>query len=56
MYFFLILSGDALFNFPAYQTVRSWSVGAPAFLYSFEHTGNLTKGSHFLPGLALTRK
>ncbi|XP_034828384.1 cocaine esterase [Maniola hyperantus] len=48
-------TGDALFNFPAYQSVREWSAGAPAFLYSFEHMGNLTKGSHFLPGLALTQ-
>ncbi|XP_032515898.2 carboxylesterase 5A [Danaus plexippus] len=49
-------TGDALFNFPAYQSVREWSAGAPAFLYSFEHLGNLTRGSHFLPGLALTQR
>ncbi|XP_023943805.1 carboxylesterase 3 [Bicyclus anynana] len=48
-------TGDALFNFPAYQSVKEWSAAAPAFLYSFEHVGNLTKGSHFLPGLALTQ-
>ncbi|XP_049870654.1 carboxylesterase 4A [Pectinophora gossypiella] len=49
-------TGDALFNFPAYQSVREWSAGAdsPAYLYSFEHLGNLTRGSHFVPGLALT--
>ncbi|XP_053605942.1 carboxylesterase 5A [Plodia interpunctella] len=46
-------TGDALFNFPAYQSVRAWSLGAPSFLYSFEFVGNLTKGSHFLPGVAL---
>ncbi|XP_045449049.1 pyrethroid hydrolase Ces2e [Melitaea cinxia] len=48
-------TGDALFNFPAYQSVREWSTGSPAFLYSFEHVGNLSKGSHFLPGLAITQ-
>ncbi|XP_037303127.1 acylcarnitine hydrolase [Manduca sexta] len=47
-------TSDALFNLPAYQSVRAWSSGGPAYLYSFEHVGNLTKGSHFLPGLALT--
>lgn len=46
-------SADALFNFPAYQSVRAWSSNAPAYLYSFEHLGNLTRGSHFLPGVAL---
>ncbi|XP_047531507.1 carboxylesterase 5A [Vanessa atalanta] len=48
-------TGDALFNFPAYQSVKEWSTGAPAFLYSFEHVGNLSKGNHFLPGLAITQ-
>ncbi|XP_028026249.1 carboxylesterase 3 [Bombyx mandarina] len=47
-------TGDALFNFPAYQSVRQWSAGGPAYLYSFEYVGNLSKGSYFLPGLALT--
>ncbi|KAJ2947375.1 hypothetical protein O0L34_g17142 [Tuta absoluta] len=47
-------TGDALFNLPAYESVRAWSEGSPAYLYSFEHLGNLTRGSHFLPGLALT--
>lgn len=47
-------TGDALFNFPAYQTVQQWGNQGSAFLYSFEHVGNLSKGSHFLPGLALT--
>ncbi|KAM3967092.1 carboxylesterase clade H, member 1 [Aphomia sociella] len=46
-------TGDALFNFPAYQSVKEWATGAPSYLYSFEFTGNLTKGSHFLPGVAL---
>ncbi|XP_013161548.1 PREDICTED: carboxylesterase 3 [Papilio xuthus] len=49
-------TSDALFNFPAYQTVRAWGAGSPAFLYSFEHAGNLTKGNHFLPGIALTQE
>ncbi|CAK1543895.1 unnamed protein product [Leptosia nina] len=48
-------TGDALFNFPAYQSVREWSAGAPALMYSFEHVGNLSKGSHFIPGIALTQ-
>ncbi|CAG4934115.1 unnamed protein product [Parnassius apollo] len=48
-------TGDALFNFPAYQSVRAWSTGSPAYLYSFEHVGNLSKGSHFLPGVPLTQ-
>ncbi|KOB65466.1 Carboxylesterase [Operophtera brumata] len=47
-------TGDALFNFPAFATVKSWSTGGDAFLYSFEHVGNLSKGSFFLPGMALT--
>nr|WGO51728.1 putative antennal esterase CXE32 [Ectropis grisescens] len=46
-------TGDALFNFPAYQTVNAWSGGGSAFLYSFEHVGNLSKGAYFLPGVPL---
>lgn len=46
-------TADALFNFPAYHSVSLWSKAAPAFLYSFEHKGNLTKGGHFLPGVPL---
>ncbi|XP_059053509.1 carboxylesterase 5A [Achroia grisella] len=46
-------TGDALFNFPAYQSVKEWATGAPSYLYSFEFVGNLTKGSHFLPGVIL---
>ncbi|KAF9790244.1 hypothetical protein SFRURICE_010904 [Spodoptera frugiperda] len=49
-------TGDALFNFPAYQSVQKWSSGGDAFLYSFEHVGNLSKGWHFLPGVALAEK
>lgn len=49
-------TGDALFNFPAYQSVQKWSSGGHAFLYSFEHVGNLSKGWHFLPGVALAEK
>ncbi|XP_047504914.1 fatty acyl-CoA hydrolase precursor, medium chain [Pieris napi] len=48
-------TGDALFNFPAYQSVKEWSAGAPALMYSFEHVGNLSKGYHFVPGIALTQ-
>nr|AQY62718.1 carboxylesterase [Cnaphalocrocis medinalis] len=49
-------TGDALFNFPAYKSVQEWSSGAPAFLYSFEFVGNLTKGSYFLPGVPLAEE
>ncbi|KAJ0177681.1 hypothetical protein K1T71_006554 [Dendrolimus kikuchii] len=47
-------TGDALFNFPAYETVQQWGSQGSALLYSFEYLGNLSKGSYFLPGLALT--
>lgn len=50
----LIVLADALFNLPAYKSVEAWSSAAPAYLYSFEHVGNLSRGSHFLPGSALT--
>lgn len=50
------ITADALFNFPAYQSVSLWRKGAPAYLYSFEHAGNLTKGAHFLPGVPLAGK
>lgn len=49
-------TGDALFNLPAYQSVKQWSSGGKAFLYSFEHVGNLSKGWHFLPGVPLAEK
>ncbi|CAB3235416.1 unnamed protein product [Arctia plantaginis] len=49
-------TGDALFNLPAYQSVQQWSSGGKAFLYSFEHVGNLSKGWHFLPGVPLAEK
>ncbi|CAH0399091.1 unnamed protein product [Chilo suppressalis] len=50
------VTGDALFNFPAFKSVKDWSQAAPAYLYSFEFNGNLTKGSHFLPGVALAEE
>ncbi|XP_026746804.1 liver carboxylesterase 4-like isoform X2 [Trichoplusia ni] len=49
-------TGDALFNFPAYQSVEKWSSGGEAYLYSFEHIGNLSKGWNFLPGVALAER
>ncbi|XP_028161955.1 liver carboxylesterase 2-like [Ostrinia furnacalis] len=49
-------TGDALFNLPAFKSVQEWSSGAPAFLYSFEFVGNLTKGSYFLPGVPLAEE
>ncbi|XP_075976005.1 acylcarnitine hydrolase [Anticarsia gemmatalis] len=49
-------TGDALFNLPAYQSVKQWNNGGKAFLYSFEHVGNLSKGWHFLPGVPLAEK
>lgn len=45
---------DALFNLPALVTAKSWSKVAPAYLYSFEYSGEAkTRGSAFLAGLPL---
>lgn len=40
-----------LFNLPAFLTVQEWGKFAPSLLYSFEYSGNNTRGSHFLNGL-----
>lgn len=48
---------DALFNLPALATARAWSKVAPAYLYSFEYSGEAKiRGSAFLPGLPLVSK
>lgn len=45
---------DALFNLPALATARAWSKVAPAYLYSFEYSGETkTRGAAFLSGLPL---
>lgn len=45
---------DALFNLPALVTTKSWSKVAPAYLYSFEYSGETKmRGSAFLAGLPL---
>lgn len=45
---------DALFNLPTLVTAKAWSKVAPAYLYSFEYTGQAKiRGSSFLNGLPL---
>lgn len=45
---------DALFNLPALLTTQLWAKLAPAYLYSFEHTGkSANRGSTFLNGLPI---
>lgn len=45
---------DALFNLPAVVTAKAWSKVAPAYLYSFEYSGEAKmRGSAFLSGLPL---
>ncbi|XP_060525790.1 carboxylesterase 4A-like isoform X2 [Cylas formicarius] len=46
------VTGDALFNVPAFLTAQFWK-GAPAFLYSFEHIGKMNRGSSFLKGIPI---
>ncbi|XP_050296875.1 carboxylesterase 4A [Anthonomus grandis grandis] len=46
------VTSDALFNVPAFLTAQFWK-GASTFLYSFEHKGNMNRGSSFLRGLPL---
>lgn len=48
------VTGDALFNVPAFLTADAWTRGgSPAFLYRFEHAGRRRKGQFFLKGLPL---
>lgn len=48
---------DALFNLPVLVTAKAWSKVAPAYLYSFEYSGEAkTRGSAFLAGLPLVSK
>lgn len=45
---------DALFNLPTLVTAKAWSKVAPAYLYSFEYSGETKmRGSAFLTGLPL---
>ncbi|KAJ8925837.1 hypothetical protein NQ315_009689 [Exocentrus adspersus] len=45
------VTGDVLFNLPAFLTVNQWCKnGAPTYLYSFEHSGKRQKGGVFLKG------
>lgn len=48
------MSGDALFNLPAFLTAELWSKsGAPAYMYRFEHSGRAKKANAFLRGLPI---
>ena len=44
---------DAVFNVPAFMTVKNWSKKSKAFLYSFDHNSKLGFGKAFLDGLPL---
>uniref|UniRef100_A0A1A9ZJ64 COesterase domain-containing protein n=1 Tax=Glossina pallidipes TaxID=7398 RepID=A0A1A9ZJ64_GLOPL len=44
---------DILFNLPAVLTTQVWSQIAPAFMYSFEYNGTVSKGINFLRGLPI---
>lgn len=42
---------DAIFNVPAFLTVKNWSKKSRAFLYSFDHGSRSGFGKDFLDGL-----
>ncbi|XP_001605713.1 liver carboxylesterase 1 [Nasonia vitripennis] len=44
---------DAIFNVPAFLTVKNWSKKTKAFLYSFDHQSKHGFGKDFLGGLPL---
>jgi hypothetical protein len=44
---------DAIFNVPAFLTVRNWSKKSKAFLYSFDHDSRKGFGKDFLAGLPI---
>ncbi|XP_055372024.1 carboxylesterase 5A [Condylostylus longicornis] len=44
---------DVLFNLPAVLSAENWSKVAPAYLYSFDFKGNVSKGINFLRGLPI---
>ena len=44
---------DAIFNVPAFLTVKNWSNKTKAFLYSFDHQNGHGFGKDFLGGLPL---
>ncbi|XP_014219967.1 liver carboxylesterase 1-like [Copidosoma floridanum] len=44
---------DAIFNVPAFLTVKNWSKKTKAFLYSFDHHSTKGFGNDFLQGLPI---
>lgn len=44
---------DAIFNVPAFLTVKNWSKKTKSYLYSFDHESKMSFGSDFLHGLPL---
>lgn len=45
---------DVLFSLPLFIAAQSWSKYAPAYIYSFEHVGNVSSsGKRFLAALPL---
>ncbi|XP_040150855.1 carboxylesterase 5A [Anopheles arabiensis] len=47
---------DAVFNLPAVVSAQTWSKSSKAFIYSFEHRSDSTKGRDFLAGLPIVAK
>lgn len=47
---------DAVFNLPAVVSAQAWSKSSKAFIYSFEHRSDSTKGRDFLAGLPIVAK
>lgn len=46
------VTGDALFNAPAFITTQLWSKNGKTFFYSFEHNAGKNFGQDFLGGLS----
>uniref|UniRef100_A0A182R0P7 Carboxylesterase type B domain-containing protein n=1 Tax=Anopheles farauti TaxID=69004 RepID=A0A182R0P7_9DIPT len=47
---------DAVFNLPAVVSAQAWSKSSKAFIYSFEHRSDNTRGRDFLSGLPIVAK
>ncbi|XP_035894929.1 cocaine esterase [Anopheles stephensi] len=47
---------DAVFNLPAVVSAQAWSKSSKAFMYSFEHRSDNTRGRDFLTGLPIVAK
>uniref|UniRef100_A0A182RNA3 Carboxylesterase type B domain-containing protein n=1 Tax=Anopheles funestus TaxID=62324 RepID=A0A182RNA3_ANOFN len=47
---------DAVFNLPAVVSAQAWSKSSKAFVYSFEHRSDNTRGRDFLSGLPIVAK